>query len=253
MPEQWTAAYFERIRPTFLECWPDTLERLSFQQIRVPLTQEEAETLAGSPAIFRQRLTPGDPRGLHSIANKLSFPIVAFSYSAFVRLGSHSPKDSEVFRAKRGLVRSPITAIKLLQTSQIVRDDLRRSLERGYVPSIFVREWMQVEPWQEFRCFQRNRELVGVTQVETGPAGSNTLLRTHSREVAAAIQDFAAKFREACPLKTVVFDVVVRSEPGQPHGFSTKLLELNPFGPETSMGLFRWGANDFDGTFRCLS
>ena len=50
----------------------------------------------------------------------------------------------------------------------------------------------------------------------------------------------------------MVFDLVVTPDRDAPGGYAIQVMDLNPFGPETSTGLFRWGANDLDGSFRCF-
>jgi D123 protein len=251
---RWPRAYFERIRPTFLESWPDELAALSIPHARVQLNAEEAKTLARAPCLWLDRVTTLDPVGLQTLAAKLRQPIDGFSDGAFIRLGSASPKDSPLFRPNRGRARQAVMAIKLLQTSERMRADISRCLELGYLPSVFVRQWLPLLAWQEFRCFMRDRRLVGISQLDcVNYVAHQEVLRAANR-IEEAIKEFFLKFQACCHLDRVVFDVFVVPDSETEGRYQARLTEINPWGPGTDTCLFRWGVSgDFDGSFRYLT
>jgi D123 len=250
---RWTRAYFERIYPTFLEWWPEDLTALSIRHTRVQLRAEEAEALVSSPSLWRDRLLPGDLNGLHTMAAKLQPLIDSFSGGAFIRLGSGSPKDSTIFRSNHGRVRQAMTAIKLLQTSMRIRTDIVRCLELDYIPSVFVRRWLSLHPWQEFRCFMRDKQLVGISQLDCVNYGAHQELRHTANQIEQAIREFFLTFRTHCHLDRVIFDVFVVPDIEKSGFYRAHLTELNPWVPGTDTVLFRWGdSDDFDGSFRYL-
>jgi len=252
---RWPRAYFERIRPTFLESWPDKLAALSISHVRVQLNVEEAKTLAWAPCLLLDRVTTLDPVWLQTLAARLRPPIDQFSDGAFIRLGSASPKDSPLFRRNRGRARQPVMAIKLLQTSERMRADIARCLELEYLPSVFVRQWLPLLTWQEFRCFMYDRRLVGISQLDCVNYGAHPELLRAANQVEEAIREFFLRFQACCHLDRVVFDVFVvpDSETETEGRCHARLTEINPWGPATDACLFRWGVSgDFDGSFRYL-
>ena len=245
----WPRGYFERIRLVFLESWPEPLRALSIPQATVMLLAEEARVLATTPPLWRDRLIGSDPQALHHIAARLKPAIARFPGGAFIRLGSRSPKDSAIFQATAGRVTEAVTAIKLLQTSDRVHADVARCLELGHTPALFVREWLLLSPWQEFRCFMRNRRLVGISQLDVINYRGHPQLQQMAPHIEHSIREFFPSFASTCHLETVVFDVICA--PGPDGKLRTRLLELNPWGNQTSPGLFDWLRPEaFDGSFR---
>ena len=90
-----------------------------------------------------------------------------FPRGAFVRLGSRSPKDSwkghrEGFRVLPGT--DPLRFI--LDASERMHEDVMLALQHDYTPTIFVRQWVTIPRWSEFRCFMQGRKLVGISQYD---------------------------------------------------------------------------------------
>lgn len=250
---RWTGPYFERIWPTFLESWPAQVAALSVPQAGLPLSAEEVQGIIATPPLWRDRLTPADPPVLHALAAKLQPFIDSYPSGAFIRLGSRSPKDASIFQASRGCVRQAIVAIKLLQTSQRTQADLRRCLERKYLPYLFVRQWLPIQPWQEFQCFLRERKLVGISQLDCVNYGALAELREAVPRIEPAIRKFAARFASVSHLANAVFEVVVTPRFSDPAALEVHLMDINPWGPPTMTHLFQWGIReDFDGSFRYL-
>ncbi len=176
-----------------------------------------------------------------------------FPRGAFVRLGSRSPKDSWAWNRDPGPILDdggdPLRFV--LDVSERMSDDLLLALENDYAPHLWVRQWLDFDPWQEFRCFVKNRRLVGVSQ---------QLTRAYFPEVEKdasiivwAISCFFDQFRAESHLDDVVFDAVVSvKKRGNESEAEVKLLEINPSGPMTDPCLFDWNSG-FDKTFRFVN
>ncbi|MGR8930380.1 MAG: hypothetical protein ACU836_07045 [Gammaproteobacteria bacterium] len=249
----WPPAFFERIRPTFMENWPGELAALAIPHIELALSTEETAALNSAAPIWRDRLVAQDPPGLHSLSARLQPLVQAFPGGAFVRLGSASAKDSPIFRVNKGRAMYNITAIKLLQTSPIVRSHLRQCLELGYAPRLFVEQWLSIQPWQEFRCFMRQRRWVGVSQLDCANAGPHPEIPAAGSRIVQAMRSLLPRLAAASPLDSAAYDVCVLADRTAPEGCRAKLVEINPWGPVTDACLFGWDkADDFDGSFRYL-
>lgn len=259
-----TPAYFDQVRPTYIENWGHALTDLSIPQTDIPLGLEETRALAA--AVFSScarrgggASAAGGPRdardALGPLAERLARALRAYPRGAFVRLGSRSAKDS-AYALGHGLrVADAPTALRMLTgDSRRLAFDLRLCLRHHYRPHVFVREWLDVPAWSEFRCFMRGRELVGVSQYDCKNLGRRQEIVANAARIEAGVRAFFGRLRAASHLDDVVFDVFVSLDgegPAEPAG--VRLLELNPFFAGTDACLFDWhGGGDFDGSFRFL-
>ena len=252
MPEHWKLA-----RPTYIENWPPELRALSIPSEGFALRTDEAAALGRmngewGPAFaeyYPKATGPEEPDCFitNRIAYRVNNLVRRFPAGAFVRLGSRSPKDSwwgqdHGFKCHGGL-----TAMRLLlDSSERVHDDLSMALHYGYNPWIWVREWKDIPHWTEFRCFMRDRELVGMSQYfYKEPWSPDDELDTPARLWAHLKTTFWPCFREACHLDNVVFDVAGKD------GGTWLLIEINPLFDMTDPCLYSWkDGGDFDGGIR---
>jgi hypothetical protein len=249
----WSYAHFMRIRPTFLESWPESLLALAISHVHLRLTPEEAGALAGSPPLWRERLVATDPKGLHTIAAKVQEVLEGAQQGGFVRLGSGSPKDSTLFRYHHGRARTAVMALKFLQTSPRTRAHLSRLTELGHSIHLFVRRWEQILPWQEFRCFMRDRRLVGISQIAHQGDEPDYSLASTAEKITQTLQVFFANVAQASHLGSAVFDVLCDAGAGDGAPSRVYLLDANPWGPSSDACLFDWEKPEgFDGSFRYL-
>lgn len=248
-------SFWQRSLPTFIENWPRALCNLSIPQVDIPLTTDEAKVLGRSIVEWGECFEPVEPamrsRCYRHICNLMGAALGRFPNGAFVRLGSRSPKDAWHTDPH---VHTPEQAwARLTDISERMYEDLALCLNMGYAPHIFLRKWIVMEPWQEFRCFQRDGRLVGISQYDYLHGIEHMMLHQHSDALAWAIQMFHRDFKRASHLDDVVFDVfVTHVAQGPVHAWSARLLEINPFFELTDPCLFDWrdGGSDFDGTFR---
>ncbi|MGH9631898.1 MAG: hypothetical protein ACRD7E_26635 [Bryobacteraceae bacterium] len=253
-------SYFEEVKLTYLESWPAALSDLSIPQVEVQLTLEEASALGSN--IIELFEAFGEPAGrdISGIRERVDRAIRQFPNGAFVRLGSRSPKDSwrglrEGFRCCDGE-----KAVGLLtDCSERIADDLQLAIAENYKPRIFVREWQDIPEWSEFRCFMKDRRLVGISQYNYLKKRCFPEIEVQADYLRMAIEDFFERFRTACHLDTVIFDVFIKQQVcllAKTVGscfWQVKLIEINPFFDLTDPCLFRWGADaDFDGSFRFI-
>jgi hypothetical protein len=259
--------YFEIVKPTYLESWPTELRELSIPQVEIALTLDEAAALGSNIRELFELFTEPRGRDISVIRDRVDRAVRQFPNGAFVRLGSRSPKDSwrgirEGFWCWDGE-----KAISLLtDCSERVAEDLQLAIAAQYEPRIFVREWQDIPPWSEFRCFMRDRQLVGISQYHYLKTKCFPEIEAMAESLRLALSHFFQTFRSACHLDTVIFDVFVLPKERVNEApvaigadiWEVKLLEINPFFALTDPCLFRWnkgtsffgGDGDFDGSFR---
>lgn len=237
--------YFDQVLPTYLENWPAALAKLSIRQAGLTLSVEEAEALGTNMVELFECFEQPWARDITSIRERLVGLFTKFPEGAFVRLGSRSPKDA-LYRKHTSLrVHSAYDALSLLLgASERIMDDLLLAIAKNYRPSIFVREWLDIPPWTEFRCFMKKRSLVGISQYFYRNVYPPLLAAVG--DIEGAVRDFFPAFEESCHIQDVVFDIVV--QPSAP--WQVTLLEINPYFELTDPCLFHWHDDDFDGGFR---
>ncbi|KAH3766168.1 D123 protein [Pelomyxa schiedti] len=128
--------------------------------------------------------------------------------------------------------------LRLFGESSRVEADLKKALEfssnSAYPVSVIVREFVKIEPHQEFRVFISNRKLTAVSQYF-----HFCLFEHFSPDLEERIkQFFESSLKENLPAASCIADIVVTET-------SVMLIELNPFHRTTDSCLFDW-ANDAD-------
>lgn len=253
--------YFERVQPTYLEAWPPALCRLSIAQVDVPLTLPEAESLGRNIIELGETFVPKgqsweealerDRPVMAAIEKRLDQALAVFAFGGFVRLGSRSPKD--VWFAPAHVESGKQALDRLCDCSERIWEDLRLAVAMQYPPHIFVRQWIDIEPWAEFRCFMQDRKLVGVSQYNYLHGAVYPEIAQHQQSIEWALQMWFPDFVAACHLDDVVFDIFVKLRTrGNETQTEIRLIEINPWGEFTDPCLFSWAnGGDFDRSFRC--
>jgi hypothetical protein len=249
-----TPAYFAQVHPTYIENWSNGLYSLSIPQIDIPLSLQDTIDFGTNLTVFGASFgTP--PQSISRIKDWIEVALKHFPNGAFVRLGSRSGKDSTYAQHYGLKVTHPYAAIKILtEASERVAFDLRLALREQYNPHIFVRQWLEIPTWAEFRCFMKNRKLVGISQYDCKNLGHCPEIAANAKQIKSAIEAFFKEFKVVSHLDDVVFDVfIIAREQASQLSFDVKLLELNPFFEKTDACLFDWhNSSDFDGSFRFL-
>jgi hypothetical protein len=229
-------SYFDEVWKTYLENWPLSLQSLTIPQVDIPLTLAEAQALGSNIIDYGE--TFGPIQDISSLREKIATGLALLDNKAFVRLGSRSPKDSWLGMKEGFKVTTQEKALQLLcDCSERVADDLRLAIYHGYAPHIFLRQWVDLPKWSELRCFMKRQYFYKEYFPE---------LQVAPETIFGAVTDFFdKKFKHACHLDDVVFDVFVANE------YYVRLLEINPFGPYTDPCLYSWKAPErFDGSFK---
>lgn len=251
--------YLAQVQPTYIEAWPRGLCSLSIAQADVTLTLAEAATIGRHMAEFGEAFTSDEP--LLPIEIRVNDAVSRFPRGAFIRLGSRSPKDSflahragsmRVLSATTEIIRENSPLRFILDASERMYDDLTLALHACYEPHIFVRQWVTLDKWQEFRCFMRKRQLVGISQYYYMDGALPDIIQ-NADVIKWAIERFFGQFRQESHLEDVVFDVyVARTQRGNESAWEVRLLEINPFFEMTDPCLFDWrdGGDFASGAFR---
>lgn len=251
-----TPAYFALVRPTYIENWPPTLHALSVPHRDIPLTLAEAHALGGRNPAFRDRTGAARYEAVDGLVERLTAALRLYPGGAFVRLGSRSGKDS-AYAARHGMrVNNAAAALSLLtEDSARIAFDLRLALRFNYPPHLFVRRWLDIPAWSEFRCFVKERRLVGVSQYNICDETTHPEIERYAGRIKATIESFVAELIAVSHLPDVIFDLWLKlCGPAPDIMFSAQLIELNPFFSHTDACLFDWrNGGDFDRSFRFRS
>ncbi len=248
-------SYFKQVFPTYIENWPESLRQLSIPQCDIVLDSDEVEFLKEACLKFSQDNRVVHAPELSNLRNRLKDAIAQFPGGAFIRLGSRSPKDSFVALWNGLRINDPIGALVMMVSgSKRILKDLILARMCLYTPHIFIRKWIDIPPWSEFRCFMRSRILVGISQYVADDTPMYPEIVDHAPEIEASIHKLFQEFRQASHLDDVVFDIFVKVDyTKSTQNFEAHLLEINPFFFKTDSCLFRWQKPDeFDGSFRYL-
>lgn len=252
-------SYWDVAVPTFMENWPSELHSLSIPSAGRRLMMSEMRTL-GSYIIELGEGFEKVPENREEIRDRLiaslDTRLKEFPQGVFVRLGSRSPKDAFYYPMNK--TQPPngqiVTAQQVFDCltggSERIYEDLQQQIAMGYPSSIWLRQGLELPEWSEFRCFMKDRKLIGISQY---------YYRTPYKEIAEdaggikwAIECFFnSLFQSRCHLDSVVFDVFVKRRGSQSCLYEVKLLEINPFFQLTDPCLFDWNKpDDFKGQLR---
>jgi len=224
------------------ENWPEGLAKLSIPDIGIMLNPNEVDVVLDIHALSDNENTNLDNDTLRGLAQRIDDAWHKFDHEAvFVKLGSRSPKDLPFFLLNRTMNREwpKIThpndvLVVLLGESERTYDDLAAAKVTEYNPWIWLREWIDIPKHQEFRCFQFEGRLAGVSQYFYNEYFEQ-IQNINTAKILQKIYQFHENFfHPVCHCNTVVFDVIV------PDDDEVILLEINPFDGLTDPCLFTW-------------
>jgi hypothetical protein len=225
---------------TWIENWPAELAVLSMPHVYRRMNADEVEAL-----IDANRSGCSETARLAGLGEWLETALAAMPGGGFIRLGSRSPKDTALalmtgLRAKD----APSALALLCAGSRRMLHDLRICREAGYVPWIFVRQWRDIQPLHEFRCFIEGGVPVGISACHGKGIGQFLLPEDLNRFLRAAMAfctRISAAYRQKAFVADMFFDLASAENP--------LLIEVNPWGPPTDACLFDWH-EPFDASFR---
>jgi hypothetical protein len=254
-------SYWDIVLPTYIENWPAAMHSLSMASIDIPLTVDDAKRLGCHIVefgecfleFFQATTDAWQIPDISDIRTRVGDAVASLPNGGFVRLGSRSPKDSwkghrHGFKTAAG--DDPLQF--MLDCSERIYEDLTLAIQHDYAPHIFVRQWMTIPPWSEFRCFMEDRKLVGISQYNYLRGEFFPEIVQYGGSIEWAIREmFFPEFRRVSHLDSVVFDVWVKRWTARDNTsvWEVKLVEINPYFNLTDPCLFAWG-KAFDGGFR---
>jgi hypothetical protein len=163
------------------------------------------------------------------------------------KLNWSSPKDATWMNANSMDCRTANDVYLLLKSSDFVTHDLEHAFDEtvpGEGPEaelttatipyhLVLRKAFEMNPSVEFRCFVRNRKLVGITQRDLNHF--DFLFDLQDRLQSKIQEFFDVRLRDTFPDDNFVFDVYVPSPYDR-----VWLVDVNPWAPRTDPLLFSW-------------
>ena len=243
-------SYFNLVKPSYIENWPSGLINHSISTVHFKLTDEQVHALiACNYSMVESGFVPSEEEkaALKELEKILDRYIVQFPKGAFIRLGSRSPKDSYNAYKRLYCYHSGLEAIDALCDSERIHDDLHLAKVNNYTPHLVVREWVKIEPWQEFRAFYKNRKLVGVSQYNYLSNDVYPEIEELKDTIIWAIEIKSKMLAPLFPVDDIVADYIYKVQNrGSERISEVVLLEINPFMVYTDPCLFDWSKDSFE-------
>lgn len=190
---------------------------------------------------------PNDASAFQDVHEKIKETIAELGGSVVPKLNWSAPKDALHMALSKNSMecRTPSDIYLLLKSSIFVTHDLEhafddcvdspsKSISADQIAySLILRPYFKINTAFEFRCFVRDRTLIGISQREmTHFNYSPSLLSTLQEE----ITDFyITKLKTTFPDPSFTFDVYLP----EPHD-RVRLIDINPWAQRTDPLLFSW-------------
>lgn len=236
--------------PFFMEQWAPGLTALSIQSEIIRLPQKWVEALNA----FVDAMIDGKDFWAiadYDLVKAIGDAIGRVGGSAFVRLGSRSPKDNTLIMREdmRPMpVYSGRQAMEAMGYSERVFIDLLDARRANYMPVIAVRRWLEIPPECEFRCFVTEGKISGMTQYYCEGFGPSSWIIKNATAIEAALRSYLTYLLiPLSGLSSFTADIILTPD------FRATLLEINPPVETGSVypGLF--GLAELDGSFRYMT
>lgn len=253
----------EIVEPTFIQNWPQALRALSMPSIGWPLPDKQRDALIAATWASDGEDPPRDafgsirPDEAMSLLDGLRADIdrnlreardgkarLSSGGEFFVRLGSRSPKDSWYgIRNGFGVSEGGKALRILMDSTERIHDDLVSDRLAGSPSWLFLRRWIDIPDWAEFRCVLRKGVYAGASQYACSGGQGWPVLAARREGIAAALEAFCAEVSQAVAHRPagrkgdLVVDVAfIGGRLERP-----VLIEINPFLDLTDPCLFRGG------------
>eukprot|EP00005_Dracoamoeba_jomungandri_P009686 CAMPEP_0174269118 /NCGR_PEP_ID=MMETSP0439-20130205/39947_1 /TAXON_ID=0 /ORGANISM="Stereomyxa ramosa, Strain Chinc5" /LENGTH=401 /DNA_ID=CAMNT_0015357715 /DNA_START=44 /DNA_END=1246 /DNA_ORIENTATION=- len=261
--------YTAQITKYNIEHWYPSLEELAKKNnyekgytsktIFLKLSDEELKLLKGLASVtlsrnlgMGSRETQQELLGRELLEDRINNFMGNEGKEYFCRLSTRSPKDGVSTRIPDGeedlvkclnekiqnlKVTNAEEVVNLLIKSQRIFSDISMFFQYRVVGStsgemcLILRDWIDDMPQDhEFRCYANNKNLSAISQYHCYYKFDRLQDKEHVTKIRDAIAKFHEEIKEAIPLPSYVFDVVVYPD------YSCHLIELNPFGSDMSSG-----------------
>lgn len=189
--------------------------------------------------------TPDPSIAFAGIHQQIQETIASLGGLVAPKLNWSAPKDATWISMKKNSMEcaSPNEIYLLLKSSDFITHDLEHAFDDcapddtitaadiRYV--LVLRKWFKVNPSCEFRCFVRDRHLIGICQRDLNHFAYLLPMRERLRDTIASY--FDDTLRTTFPDKNFVFDVYLP----EPYD-RVRLVDINPWAPRTDPLLFSW-------------
>uniref|UniRef100_A0A0K8SUY7 Uncharacterized protein n=1 Tax=Lygus hesperus TaxID=30085 RepID=A0A0K8SUY7_LYGHE len=166
-------------------------------------------------------------------SSKLSESLERFGGNVFIKLNWSAPTDAAWIATNSSLKCSNLQDIYLLlKGSNKISTDLD-TVSGSSKFFVVLKEWQDIHPGSEFRCFISNKELIAVSQRNSSEFHLH--IQQNVCTIVSGINDFyRSNVKNVFPLNNYTLDVIW--SPG-----SIKIVDFNTFGDESvNPGLFSW-------------
>jgi D123 len=189
---------------------------------------------------------PNDASQFQDVHDKIQAAIAELGGSVVPKLNWSSPKDAlHMALTKNSMACKSANDIYLLLKSSIfVTHDLEHAFDDCVgLPSqdltladipykLILRPFFKINTFFEFRCFVKDRTLIGISQRDLTYVGYPPQLLD---DIESQIQSFFDKTLKTFPDPNFVFDIYIP----EPHT-RVRLIDINPWAPRTDPLLFSW-------------
>lgn len=210
-----------------MEVWYPKLAQYTIPSVQILLGPEHINCLLGQPVndMVRQDLSKMIGQAF----------VILGGNRFFIRLGSVSPKDVST------MVTDIDTVFEIFAKSERAGKSLKMSQQFQYTPSLYIRQWVDIDKTREFRCFVKNNELKGISQYYCYDT-CEYLNDDNIRDLLISrVKALFEHIHSRVGLNSYVFDIVYRDEE------LPLLLEINPYSGWTGTCLFDWTEDNFEG------
>lgn len=219
---------FKYLEPTLIENWPQALRNMSFPSRSIILSRVDILALGSNmfelAEYFIERYGVSYRMPISGIVQKIDVLTKDWADGFVVKLGGRTPKDTMAWYKSNGRARNSKEAMRfLLDCSERMMEDCLLFLAVDKAPRIWLREWMYIPPWAEFRCMLFNKQLKAISQYEYQKFFPELL--KYRKSIEDAIVEFSQGFATASHIDDVVFDVYCFLVGDKWH---VRLIELNP-------------------------
>ncbi|KAI1000787.1 Cell division cycle protein [Podosphaera aphanis] len=179
------------------------------------------------------------------IHQQIKDTIAEFGGLVAPKLNWSAPKDATWISVKKNSMEcaTPNDIYLLLKTSDFVTHDLEHAFDDTVCDQstseekiefvLVLRKWFHVNPSCEFRCFVRDRRVIGICQRDQNYFDFLFPLANKIRD--SILKFFEKTLQETFPEPDFVFDIYL------PKPFErVRLIDINPWAPRTDPLLFSW-------------
>lgn len=237
-------AYPKSISDTFFTSWPDALKEKSIRQEEITVSPEDVVALGANTPDFCEKFEMYNHFELsQEFLDQVTAGLEKFPSGAFPRLDYCSWKESCLMNSAATTLRD-VEAI-ILQPNVRIASALLESAIHNQGSIFYLREWVDMPRWSEFRIFMRDRKIIGTSQYYTGEHFPQ--IQQNLDGIRQALVEFCLFFYKESHLETVIADVFLVHVGDT---LQARLIELNPFLNRADPCLYNWEKSDFDAKLR---